>query len=336
MKTRPIRLINLGKIEWWKTQAYYHSVAELMKEDSPDTIILCSTSTPYLCLGYHQKYEDIFDSSKCDELNLPVIRRSIGGGATYLDSNQLFYQFIFHNSRAPKSFNQIFSHFLTLPASLLKDFKINPELVLPNEIEVEGKRIAGTGGGLINDAVVIVGNYLFDFNFETMTSVWNCPNEDFRTLALEALKENLITIKQIDVSLTQIKIKNLFIKEARTYFDRPVIEGDLCKKEKSLAESLKEKMIDSEYLQQTDIHESNNFSKHPLKISANSFIYYEEFDFNKMLVKASYYVHQNKIRKSILRNIENKRCIDIENQIINQTYQDRMEILNANHEKKLC
>jgi len=249
----PIRLINLGKTEWWKTQACYHSIAELMTEDSPDTMILCSTSSPYLCLGYHQKFGDIFDQNRCRTLRIPVIRRSIGGGATYLDSNQLFYQFIFHESRVPKFFNRIFSYFLSVPVNTLNKINAGAELVHPNEIEVGGKRIAGTGGGLLGEAVVLVGNFLFDFDFETMILVWNYPNNDFRTLAIEALKESLITLRQVDGDITQPEVKDIFIREAGSFFERQVIESQLSKEEITFAEKLRDKMIDTDYLNQTDV-----------------------------------------------------------------------------------
>ena len=47
----------MGQIPGWQTQAVYHTVAELMTEDTPDTIIISQPSDTYVCLGYHQKLD---------------------------------------------------------------------------------------------------------------------------------------------------------------------------------------------------------------------------------------------------------------------------------------
>ena len=60
----------------------------------------------------------------------------------------------------------IYSLALTAPVNALQQLGLNAELRETNEIEVDGKRIAGTGGGRIDEACVVVGNLLFDFDFE--------------------------------------------------------------------------------------------------------------------------------------------------------------------------
>src|SRR5574341_1125715 len=98
---KPIRLLNLGPTHWLHTQSVYHAVAELMSVESPDTIILAQPLQPYLCVGYHQELDSVLDREACTAMGLPIVRRRVGGGATYLDVNQLFYQCVFHHSRVP-------------------------------------------------------------------------------------------------------------------------------------------------------------------------------------------------------------------------------------------
>ncbi|MFQ5418836.1 MAG: biotin/lipoate A/B protein ligase family protein, partial [Anaerolineae bacterium] len=167
-----IRLLNLGPTAAWRTQAVYHATAELMTADSPDTIIICQPLTPYLCLGYHQVYDAVLDRDECVRRGLPVVRRRVGGGTTYLDVNQLFYQCIFHHSRVPVVAKDVYKLMLSGPVKTLRRLGLNAELRAVNEIEVDGKRIAGIGGGRIGEASVVVGNLLFDFDYRAMTQVW--------------------------------------------------------------------------------------------------------------------------------------------------------------------
>ena len=89
------RLIDLGLTLPLKAQAFYEAIATAVDRNvSPNTIILCQPSKPYACLGFHQILEKEIDVEYCRSKNLQIIRRSQGGGATYLDSNQVFYQVV--------------------------------------------------------------------------------------------------------------------------------------------------------------------------------------------------------------------------------------------------
>ena len=103
----------MGQIPGWQTQAVYHTVAELMTEDTPDTIIISQPSDTYVCLGYHQKLDHVFDRQTCEEKEIPILRRKVGGGGTYLDPNQLFYQCVFHKSRVPTNSDKVYEKMLT-------------------------------------------------------------------------------------------------------------------------------------------------------------------------------------------------------------------------------
>ena len=52
----------------------------------------------------------------------------------------------------------------------------------------------------------MVGNILFDFDFDTMASMWSVPNELFRELAKQALKDHIITLDNIGSVVSMDKI----------------------------------------------------------------------------------------------------------------------------------
>ncbi|MEK6221205.1 MAG: hypothetical protein N2D54_03060, partial [Chloroflexota bacterium] len=234
----PIRLINLGQVPSWQTQAYYHAVAELTQVDTVDTIILCQPDSPYLCLGYHQSFEAIFDKEECERENLPVYRRRVGGGATYLDSNQFFYQCIFYHKRAPLFFKDVYAEMLAAPIATLKRLGLNSELRAINEVEAEGRRIAGIGGGRIGDAAVVVGKFLFDFNYAVMAKVWQVPWEPFRKMAATALQERVTTLTSLLDQVNIKEVEEILIEEYAKTLQRPLILGEFTPEEKELAEEI--------------------------------------------------------------------------------------------------
>jgi lipoate-protein ligase A len=286
-------LLDLGLTESWRTQAVYHAVAELMQADSPDTIIICRPRTPYLCLGYHQVLEATFDRAECERRRLAVFRRKLGGGATYLDANQLFYQCVFHHRRVPVLLKDIYQRMLAAPVAALRRLELKAELRDLNEVEVEGKRIAGIGGGRLGEASVVVGNILFDFDYEAMARVWRVPSEAFRELALAAMKERITTLRQHG-NFEMEKVRAVLLEEFEKMLGRPWRGGQLTAAEEAGARHVAARMASAEYL---NLHREKGevAPMDSLKISANIFIRAAEVRLNGRTIRASFQVDDDRI-----------------------------------------
>jgi lipoate-protein ligase A len=191
------RLLDLGALSPLRTQALYHGLAERMGEDSPDTVVLCRPAAAAFCVGAHQDPDRELDLAWCRSQGHPVLQRRIGGGTVFLDRQQLFYQVIVHRRRAPLAVEAIYRRFLTPAVESLRALGLAAGLQGVNEIEVGGRRVAGTGGGQIGEAVVVVGNLLLDFPPSVMARAWRAPSAAFRRLALEGLKRHLAPLSQL-------------------------------------------------------------------------------------------------------------------------------------------
>jgi lipoate-protein ligase A len=127
------------------------------------------------------------------------MRREVGGGATYLDENQVFYQVIWNrnNPAFPSQVREIFE-FLSIPAcNTYGRFGISAEFRAENDIVTKsGKKIAGEGGGDIDQSMVFVGGILLDFDYSTMSRVLKVPDEKFRDKIHKSMEENLTTMKR--------------------------------------------------------------------------------------------------------------------------------------------
>lgn len=298
---KPIRLLNLGLITPLQTQAYYHALAGNMTVDSADTIIICRPSAPYLCLGYHQVFGSTFDRDECERRGLPVFRRRLGGGATYLDENQLFYQCIFHHTRLPAMLQDIYALALAAPVNTLKRLGLDAELRDTNEIEVNGKRIAGTGGGRIDEACVVVGNLLFDFDYESMTEVWRTPSPSFRMLAEQALRQQLMTLNQIGIAASIGQVTEMLIEEFSKTFHRPLQLDTLTTEEIESAEEVANELVSYDFLSLHKEREEHDPMR-SLKVSARAFIHAEETHMNGYDVRGSFWVSRDVIQTAKLES----------------------------------
>ncbi|MBI4788055.1 MAG: lipoate--protein ligase family protein [Chloroflexi bacterium] len=265
----PIRLIQLGFAPYWQTQTVFHALAEAMTDESSDAIIICRPSSPYLSLGFHQSFDAVLDRAECARRQLPVMRRQVGGGATYLDANQIFYQCVFHRSRVPPVSAAIFARLLEAPVATLRRLGLNAQLHEVNEIEVDEKRIAGTGGGQIEEACVVVGNLLFDFDYETMAQVWRVPSEAFRDLAREALRANITTLRAQLGEIAIPTVERILIEEYARALGRPLKLDQLTPAECEQMRNIREKLESEEFL-----NLQSTASPKSLKISARVSIDY--------------------------------------------------------------
>ncbi len=259
-----LRLLDLGMVSAARSQAVYHGLAEAMTDDTPDTLVLLTPETPYFCVGYHQDLDAALDTAHCRKVGFPIIRRQLGGGAVYLDSNQLFYQLIVHRSRAPLAVDALYARYLQGAVVALRQLGVAARLTPPNEIEVEGRRIAGTGAGQIGEAVVVVGNILFDFAYDAMARAWQVPSEEFRRLAVDGLRSCLTTLsRELSAAPPVEEVKSALVSGYADTLDRPVTEGRLTTREVALIQEAETRLTSPEWVER-----EGTLRQHGLKVSA--------------------------------------------------------------------
>ena len=308
-----LRIINLGFVPFHESQSVYHAVAACMTEATPDTIIICIPAQPYYCLGYHQGYRQAIDRQAHQRSGYPVMRRRLGGGMTYLDSDQLFYQCVFHRSRSPAVPAKAYQMKLDAPIRVLRRINLQAELVHTNEIEVGGKRIAGTGGGLIGQANVVVGNFLRDFQFESMAKIINAPCQEFRGLALQMMRERITTLRASNCDSYWDQMPELLIEEYRRTLGRQTILDDLTAEEKDKSAALAELMTSQKYLEAQDPRDSASTCLTRLKISGSTYIELTVLESNRYGQFAILVKRNEKTQQAVMvENLrENLQSIDI-------------------------
>lgn len=191
-----IRLLDFGKVGSLRSLAIFHGVAYALGPEDPDTITLTRPLDPFVSIGHHQDAKTEVDLPYCNAAGVPVYRREVGGGAVYLDEGQTFWHTIFHHSRVPTTLADIYTHFLAGPVLALNRIGI-PAVHRPvNDIQVEGRKVGGTGAATIGEALVVAGSLMFDFNYELMSRVLRVPSEKFRDKVYSTMKEYLTTINR--------------------------------------------------------------------------------------------------------------------------------------------
>jgi lipoate-protein ligase A len=295
-----IRLLSLGATYWLNTQAVYHALAETMTADSPDTIVFAQPLQPYLCIGYHQELDSVLDRKACARMSLPIARRRVGGGATYLDVNQLFYQCIFHHTHLPAIITEVYARLLAAPVATLRSLELNAELRDENEIEVDGKRIAGIGGGRIGESAVVVGNILFDFDYNVMTQAWRAPSDSFRRLASQALRQRVTTLwSELSRPVSPEEVQQIMIEEFARVLKRPLEPGKLTDVEETKIKEVGKRLKSYNWLA---MHQNGAKPMRSLKISRGAFIRAEELTVGEYQLRATFRVRDEVIEHAVLES----------------------------------
>ncbi len=188
-------LFDLEKLPGQHSMLIFHALAQMGIE----ALVIVSPKIPLVSIGYFQDAEQEVDLQYCRESKIPFMRREVGGGATYLDENQIFYQLIWRkdNPKFPKPIHEIYPWFSQAPVETYRKFGIQAEFRAVNDIITSsGRKIAGEGGGNIGDCMAFVGGILLDFDCKAMSKILKVPDEKFRDKVYKTMEENLTTMKR--------------------------------------------------------------------------------------------------------------------------------------------
>lgn len=247
----PIRLLDLGTVDPLRSQTIFHAVGYAMTEGAPDTILLVSPNAPYVSIGRHQDVDREVDRAVCAELGFPVIRREVGGGAVYLDGNQLFTQWIFAAEHLPATVEERFTLYCTTLVEAYRALGIEAAYRPVNDIHVNGRKIGGTGAARMDRAEVVVGSLMFDFDVLTMSRVLKVPSEKFRDKVFQTMSEYMTTMRrELGEPPARSVVIDAYVNACSAALGRPVEPGSLRDDEIALAERLDERFASKEWLEE--------------------------------------------------------------------------------------
>ncbi|MBU3927580.1 MAG: lipoate--protein ligase family protein [Bacteroidetes bacterium] len=224
----------LDAVTWEYSQALYHAAAHLGRE----ALFILRPATPYVCIGFHQDAQQEIDLEFTKQNNIPVFRREVGGGAVYLDGQQLFFQLIVRQDHpgVPLVVADFYKKFLQPIIDTFRQFGVPAEYKPVNDIITNGRKISGTGAAQIDDMLILVGNFIQDFNYDMMSKCLRVPDEKFRDKVYKTMYENLTT----------------FERETGSIPGNTELAADLCTRYSKLLGEMTPKKLDKELTDKAD------------------------------------------------------------------------------------
>lgn len=243
MSEDPIRVVRLYGLPPVRSQSVYHAVAYEATPAGPDTILLITPSAPYVSIGYHQRADVELDLSACRQRGIPIVRREVGGGAVYLDGNQVFINWVMRRRRLPAFLSDRYTLYVAPLLSTYRAFGIQAEYRPINDVHVAGRKIGGTGAARIGDAELLVGSLMLDFDTETMAAVLRVPSAKMHDKVAGALRDYMTTMRrELGTSPNRDEVSAKYLEECARILKRPLVEGELTPAEHARTAALENSM----------------------------------------------------------------------------------------------
>lgn len=207
---------------------------------TPNTIRFLQFLPRCVLVGYHQSVQEEIRLDYCYSNGLDVNRRITGGGAILFDENQLGWEVIcdksFFNLKIPN--NRLFKMLCEPVATALGYLGIPDATFRPrNDIEIDGRKISGTGGTESGEAFLFQGTMLVDFDVNTMLRALRIPVEKLKAKEIDSVKERVTCLNRElgvtpDIKLIQTAIQKSF----EEHLNIELVPGGLTLEEQSLFE----------------------------------------------------------------------------------------------------
>jgi len=211
--------------------------------------VVLTPREPYVSIGFHQLLEKEIDTDYCQKKGIPIIRREVGGGTVFLDKDQLFFQCVFPREKAPLRVDHLYEFFLQPAVNTYRSLGVDAYYRPVNDIQVDEKKISGTGAGRVGDASVVVGNIIFDFNYGEMSRVLHLSSERFRDKVHDSMQLYVTTLRrELDHVPDREGIKEILIEEFEELLGARLERGDLTPDEQRMLAKLDKKFTDPKWL----------------------------------------------------------------------------------------
>jgi len=163
---------------------------------TPDTLRF-QDFQPSAIVGRHQSLAREVSLDRCRELKVQTARRMTGGGAIYMGPGLLGWELIADKSSLPAGLDAITHTLCTGLATGLSTLGIDARFRPRNDIEVDGKKISGTGGYSDGRTLVFQGTVLIDFDVNDMAEVLALPSLKRDRHGIAALADRVTSLRRL-------------------------------------------------------------------------------------------------------------------------------------------
>jgi len=153
---------------------------------------------PSALVGFHQSVEQELRTEYCAAHGVAIQRRITGGGAIYFDETQIGWElYLDRRTLGTADMQEISRRICEMAAAGIRRLGVDARFRPRNDIEVDGRKISGTGGAFEGDSIMYQGTLLIDFDIEKMLRVLRIPAEKLSDKAIASARDRVANLKDL-------------------------------------------------------------------------------------------------------------------------------------------
>ena len=195
---KPFRVISTGLRGGRANIAFDQALIEARREGKiPDTIRFLRFR-PSALIGIHQFLSHEIKLDYCRANDIETVRRITGGGGLYFDEGQIGWELVFDRATLGLTdLAEVTRRICEAAALGLQKLGV-PACYRPrNDIEVDGRKISGTGGFFDGNLIFYQGTLLVDFDPAKMLACLNVPTEKLAKRGINSAAQRIVTMREV-------------------------------------------------------------------------------------------------------------------------------------------
>ncbi|MFH1113998.1 MAG: DUF116 domain-containing protein [Pseudomonadota bacterium] len=233
---KSFRLLDTGRISAAANMALDKIILEeVAAGSSPPTLRFLQFKPSAVLVGYHQDVDLEVRREFCIARGIDINRRQTGGGSLYFQESALGWELFGIPGEHPfmGSYEAILHRICSIAASGMSRLGINARFRPRNDIEVDGRKISGTGGTTISGGFMFQGTLLILNEIETFLKALRVPVEKLKKREIESLMERICFLSDLVSPLPSLEsIKSALAEEFEARLGVELASGDLTAAEK--------------------------------------------------------------------------------------------------------
>ena len=196
--TAYFRLLDTGVLEGRLNIAIGQAIVEAHQQGQiPDTLRFLRFP-PTALIGRHQALAQEVDLEYCRKNDIGVVRRITGGGAIFMEPGLLGWELAFHRrTLGVKSLPDLTREICEAAAEGISRLGVAARFRPRNDIEVDGRKISGTGGFFDGDTLFFQGTVLVDMNPQEMIAALRVPQAKLARHKLDSAAQRVVTLREL-------------------------------------------------------------------------------------------------------------------------------------------
>jgi lipoate-protein ligase A len=153
---------------------------------------------PTALVGRHQVLGQEVNLDFCHANGIGLARRITGGGAIFLDPGQLGWELVIHKSAVGgATLTELARKICEAAADGLQQLGVPARFRPRNDIEVDGRKLGGTGGFYDGDTLFFQGTVLVDLDPALMVSALQVPRAKLEKHMLDSAERRVVTLREL-------------------------------------------------------------------------------------------------------------------------------------------